>query len=1086
MANIRYNVDCPSCEASVLITSSSKIGKKTDCPKCKYRFTVPEPPNEDGDDAPKVKTKKKGDKKKGGNATLIYVGIAALALILLGVVGFVIFGGEPTPSGQAGTTPNNAASSGDASAKITTGAAPVGSPSSAAGADGPTAGDTPAPMGDTPAADDGMPKAASIVGTGGKLKDVTNLLPGETTAVYRVNFERLNTNCTPLATSLLDVKIRDLFRNSMTFGTDQLAVYIHCIVGPDRDAFGVIRTKEPVNESALYADLQLEEVENGVRRGRKFFRLKNNAFVDAVSLAFTTQTITKLIGIDNWPQPTQKELDEKAKKKYGFCAYDRQTLIIADLAILERYLEDMQDNGYPPFKTEMTSDAAAPAATPTPMGGEGGEGGPPPGFKPPMPMGPMGPGRGMSNNFLMQVPGEVRPLPRPDSPGAPGAPGAPGGPPAGNAPPSTRRLFTSIPTYRTIDPPLKKLLNQLEEDDSTTGPAIVYAERIDQRIFNGRAYLQNYAQTGSAVAALISRVQMIGATFSMLTKDKLNAKVAMEFVSDDDAKKTAAEIIEPNLKIFAPVIDIFMGSQTTVTSAAPAAGGGGGGFPGGSGDGPPGGFQPPNSSGQPPARGSVGGGSQPPGSFPGGDNQGPAAAPNALFASTMNIDVSDRILVIDIAMKWQEDKFNTYLQPQIARISGMLKGRMSVLTGEIEWHRLAAVSNKLQTNKKIYPRGTLEREASDARYRLPYPPEHRVSFFVDLLPYIGQGPLRSQIQDKKLPWYAKENLGPAEAWIPEFLVPYYPQETWRASNGLAPGRQLGATNYVAPAGLGLDAGRYDPTNPDQAKKVGITGYGWGSKFEDVKDGTSNTIYLIQAAPGVARPWIVGGGSTLVGINDGPGDPMAPFNHRTKDGTRGTYVLMADGSVRFLKEGTDPAVFRAMVTRAGGEAIPDLDKAGKKIAPTKPLESDLRGGPVAGGKKDDKTPAIAVNDEDLKPFQGTWKATFVKLPELAKNVPAAVRDQLKYEVKFDGNIVRIRILAAGKEIESPGFEIVRLDPKANPKVLDIKNDKGKIEPGIYEMTGNRLKIRSSEKGRPTKVAIPDEKSEDSYLELEKVE
>jgi len=452
----------------------------------------------------------------------------------------------------------------------------------------------------------------------------------------------------------------------------------------------------------------------------------------------------------------------------------------------------------------------------------------------------------------------------------------------------------------------------------------------------------------------------------------------------------------------------------------------------------------------------------------------------------MAIEVADRILIIDIAMKWQEDKFNTFLQPTIARFTGMLKGRMSVLTGEIEWHRLAAVSNKLQGNKKLFPRGTGDRDLNDARYRLPYPPEHRVSFFVDLLPYIGQGPLRAQIQDKKLPWYAKENLGPAETWIPEFLVPYYPQETWRAANGLAPGRQLGATNYVAPAGLGLDAARYDPANPEHAKKIGITGYGWGSKFEDIKDGTANTIYLLQAAPGLARPWIVGGGSTLVGIGEGSGDPMTPFTHRTKDGTRGTYALMADGSVRFLKEGTDPKVFRALVTRAGGENIADLDGIAKKIAPTKPLESELRGGPVAGGKKDDRKPAIAVNDDDLKPFQGTWKATFFKIAKLNKQVPAEVRDQVKLEVKFDGNIVRVKFTAAGREIDSPGFEIARLDPKANPKILDIKNEKGEAEPGIYEMNGNRLKIRTADKVRPTKIAIPDDKSTDDYLELEKVE
>src|SRR5262249_860691 len=66
------------------------------------------------------------------------------------------------------------------------------------------------------------------------------------------------------------------------------------------------------------------------------------------------------------------------------------------------------------------------------------------------------------------------------------------------------------------------------------------------------------------------------------------------------------------------------------------------------------------------------------------------------------------------------------------------------------------------------------------RYRLPPPPEQRVSFFAELLPYLGKAGLKTQIQDRKFPWFAKENLNAAEAWVPELLVPYYPQESWRA------------------------------------------------------------------------------------------------------------------------------------------------------------------------------------------------------------------------------------------------------------------------------------------------------------------
>ncbi len=1088
MANIRYNVDCPSCEASIPIRSSSMVGKKTDCPKCKYRFVVPEPPDEDG-----AESSKKGKKtaKKDGSKTLIYVGagVGVLAVILLAVAGIFLAGGSDSKPNTASNPPVK----------------PVVSPGAGASADDktkePGAGDT-----------TGTSKTDETPGTTApkpnpKLKDVTNLLPNETTAVYRVNFDRLNSHATPLANAIFDTKVKDLFRNSMTFGADNLATYIHCVVGPDRDTFGVFRTKSPIDETAVYNTLKIEKLPNGVKRGREMFLLKSNGFVDAVSQAFTTRTLTKMVGID-LPPLTQAEKDAAAKKQYAICVYDTQTIFLGELLNMERFLDDFGDNGFPPFKSDLTTEEAAP---PAPGGADATAPGRPSG----PPGGPGGrPNAPMSNGMTFASPTQnfQTPLPPPGSPSGPGGPppgmmppGAPGAAPA--APP--RRLFTTVPTYRTIDPPLKKMLNVLEENE-TDPPAIVYAEKLDQRVFNGRQFLQIYQQTGSTAAALISRVQMVGGILNNLTQDKGDAQIVLEFVSDDDARKTVAEAILPNLRLATPVVDAFLGTSTQVKDNTGGGQGGNspGGFPGGPGGfpggpgagsegGPPGGFPGgggsgrgrPGGRGGPP--GGIGGegeeggfpggpGGQRPGGFPGG-NPSDGGTPSAINAGLIEINLADRLLTISATMKWPEDKFKSFLAPQITRLSSMMKGRMSVLTGDIEWHRLANVSNKLQDGKKAYPRGTLDRESGDTRYRLPFPPEQRCSFFVDLLPYIGQGPLRNQIQDKKFPWYAKENINAGETWIPEFLVPYYPQETWRASHPLAEGKSLGATNYVAPAGLGMDAGYYDPANPEMAKKIGITGYSWGSKPEEVKDGLSNTFYLLQAAPGTARPWIAGGGATNVGIDEA--DPMAAFVHRLPDGKRGTYALMADGSVRFLKEGTDPKLFMALVTRAGGESLTDLDKNAPKVAPTKGFETDLRSGAVAG--KALPTKEVELSLEDLKPFQGTWRATFFKSKRL-KDVPKDFLDQIKIDVTFDGKLIRVKVsgIPGKEEATSPPDEIVKFDAKA--KTIDTRDDKGKISFDLYEFRGtDKLVIRSSDKARPTKTSVPDEKSDDDYLELERV-
>src|SRR5437899_2025573 len=56
-----FKQQCPSCEAMVPIRDPGLIGKKIDCPKCKYRFIVEEPdvPEDDAEEAPPTRAGKK-------------------------------------------------------------------------------------------------------------------------------------------------------------------------------------------------------------------------------------------------------------------------------------------------------------------------------------------------------------------------------------------------------------------------------------------------------------------------------------------------------------------------------------------------------------------------------------------------------------------------------------------------------------------------------------------------------------------------------------------------------------------------------------------------------------------------------------------------------------------------------------------------------------------------------------------------------------------------------------------------------------------------------------------------------------------
>ena len=115
------------------------------------------------------------------------------------------------------------------------------------------------------------------------------------------------------------------------------------------------------------------------------------------------------------------------------------------------------------------------------------------------------------------------------------------------------------------------------------------------------------------------------------------------------------------------------------------------------------------------------------------------------------------------------------------------------------------------------------------------------------------------------------------------------------------------------------------------------------RFADITDGTSNTILMAEAA---GRPKLWRAGRLVDGVSDGaawaaPGllhgrgsapDGIVQPGHCAINCTNqrevysfhpgGANVLMADGSVCFLKESIDIRVFAGLVTRAGGEVPGD--------------------------------------------------------------------------------------------------------------------------------------------------------------------
>jgi hypothetical protein len=742
----------------------------------------------------------------------------------------------------------------------------------------------------------------------GPPKDLTNMLPNDTVSVVRVNFEKVAQQ-TPFFSAFFDGAVRDQFRASLALNPDDLAAYIHCAVGKDvREPFGVLRTKAPVDQVAFWHAIRVTRPTRGPVKQREYFLLENNSFLNSVGRALTTDSLRGLFG-----QPTEAPAAAAADAPLAMHLFDTQTVVIAPEARMVGFLESLErDTDLPKYLTELTT------AAPTPKD-------PPKGPTPPVsnPKGPV-----------------TQPVPNPKDP-----------PKTDPAP--TRKLYTSVPTYRTIDPALKKLLNQLEEDDRNE-PAVLVVELADQRHL-ARQNLPGFARDiPPGVLDFLDAIKTVGLSLTNFTQDKFVGTVVVEFVKEEDAKAALKDKLMPGLNLIQTPLGTALGTQFTIKS---------GGQPTAPGTGQPG--QPGPTPGPRPFPGEEG---DPRPGVPGPG--GPTSTPPRpkVRPSTIDASITDTTVTLTASVQWNEELYRFTINPAVTRLAAQLKGKMAVLSGDVDWYATARGVRKVTAVPPVkFPAGTLEREVPVTRLKQPYPPETRVSFFADLLPYLGRSGLRGQIDGKKDPWFAKDNLEAAEAWVPEFVVPYYPQSSWRGTHPYAEGKSLGGTNYVGLAGLGLDAARYDPKNPDHAKKLGMTGYDWGSAAADVTDGLSNTAYLAQVPPATNRPWIVGGGATLTGVDEA--DPQSAFLVPTPDGKRGTYLLMGDGSVRFVGEKANPSLFKALITRAGGESLKEIDTFAPRVPQrnANPDENEIKNEAIENPPK--KVDPPKSDAAEVKPPQG---------------------------------------------------------------------------------------------------------------------
>jgi hypothetical protein len=179
------------------------------------------------------------------------------------------------------------------------------------------------------------------------------------------------------------------------------------------------------------------------------------------------------------------------------------------------------------------------------------------------------------------------------------------------------------------------------------------------------------------------------------------------------------------------------------------------------------------------------------------------------------------------------------------------------------------------------------------------PRERQFSWLVAMLPYLEQAALYDLLR-LDLPWDDPHNA--------ELLrgVAFATLRCPSSPGPLVEEDGFARTSYVAVTGADWTHG------PGEAR--GIIGLDRGLSLKEITDGASNTIMVAEVTDG--GRWFAAGAGTARPID--AWIDRAPWSSHPGGG----QVALADGSVRFLSDDTEPATLRALATARGREGLVD--------------------------------------------------------------------------------------------------------------------------------------------------------------------
>lgn len=923
---------CPSCEAQVLIKDVKLIGKKVECPKCKYRFVVEDPVAKD-------KAAVAG-KKDGAGKTR--EAVAAGAPSTKGATADKVKAGKPTAKGKP------LADDDDSTEGRTNGVAAKTKPSGKRLRDDegrddkpkkktkPTAGNNKLMIGlglaavglivlGTAAWLLTRPKGTTgpiVHGGGGngdddkakgkdKDKDkskgsganpqlahpeLTNLLPKSTQHVFRMDIKTMIDGESPLGVAAFTksgaFKEEEL-RGRVGFALDVVDDLIRAENYTEQWSFTVVHTMEAIDDLKPLVQAMGLKPESAVNELKYYKVTKHTAWLRALA------KLPMML-----PSEVQEALPSDKVQPLYLHQRDRQTLIFANLLPLKEYLDAKGRFEYwggksptPKKKDENPKDIK-------PKDGD------------------LGATIGIDKVDIGTGQGALKDRKEPREP----ADGKDGKQPD-EGPTST----DSNDTFMTIEPSLKAMLERMWKVPQDTKDRALYCSatlmkdaRIRLRLPNAKERVLWRPRQMWDVTNLLEesndKIVVLGTAFHQKDKHNYLYQNALECGGATQAKELHKELKDRVAPTMAKSMNLLMGLKVDVPKDQPVVN---------------------------PTDPKLGGDERPiviqpdpirPGDDPKKDPKDVAKSSRFRITQTDK----DVLYALDLVL---DDTSRESLIAALELITYGLRAEVDLADGYAPRYELASAGKKLGemgvTGIKVpvpvppghYPPGAFRRESNK---RFAHEPNHRVAWMAGLLPHLGHDTLFSRIQFNDS-WKDPSNWLAARTLVPEFLDPSYPANRRYVRY---PGMPLdvAGTHYVGLAGVGQDIADLDPDDPVNAnRQFGVFGYDRMTAVQKIKDGRglSHTILLIRVphdTPAGVTPWMAGGGSTVRHVPDK--NSLEPFLTTENDGSRGTYVLMTDGSVRYIKKGMSDEVFKALASVKGpAPADFDLDE----LAPIVPRE-----------------------------------------------------------------------------------------------------------------------------------------------------